>query len=119
MALHFKDRVVSGVNVVDVSWRIVFGEDTDQLRTYVRNFLTQSRPKVILNLADVTYVDSGGIGCLVGLFTTARAAGGDLKVACPNERVFHVLQITRLLPVLGVFSDETDAVIAFQVRASA
>ena len=114
MPLHIKNRVVQGVTVFDVSGRIVFGDDTDQLRLSVREFLTGSGPKVVLNLSEVTYVDSGGIGCLVGLFTTARAAGGDLKVACPNERVRHVLQITRLLPVLGVFDAEAEAVSSFR-----
>ena len=119
MPLNLKNRVVDGVNVFDVSGRIVFGEDTDQLRKSVREFLTENNPKVVLNLADVPYVDSGGIGCLVGLYTTARAAGGDLKVACANERVRHVLQITRLLPVLGVFDAEADAVSSFKQRTTA
>lgn len=119
MPLDLKNRVVDGVTVIDVAGRIVFGEDTDQLRKSVRTFLGESSPKVILNLADVTYVDSGGIGCMVGLFTTARAAGGDLKVACANERVRHVLQITRLMPILGVFDKEADAVSSFQQRTTA
>ena len=119
MALDLRNRVVEGVTIIDVSGRIVFGDDTDQLRASVRQFLSNNAPKVILNLAEVTYVDSGGIGCLVGLFTTARAAGGDLKVTCPNERVRHVLEITRLLPVLGVFHTETEAVSSFQQRATA
>lgn len=119
MPLNLTNRVVDGVTVFDVSGRIVFGEDTDQLRQAVRAYLGEKSPKVVLNLAEVTYVDSGGIGCLVGLFTTARAAGGDLKVACANERVRHVLEITRLLPVLGVFDKETDAVSSFHQRANA
>ena len=119
MPLHLKNRVVEGVTVIDISGRIVFGEDTDQLRKVVREFLITASPKVVLNLADVTYVDSGGIGCLVGLFTTAKAAGGDLKVACANDRVRHVLQITRLMPILGVYDNEAEAVSVFQQRATA
>ena len=119
MPLHIKNRVVDGVNVVDVGGRIVFGDDTDQLRNTVRGYLASNGPKIVLNLSEVTYVDSGGIGCLVGLFTTAKSAGGDLKVACANERVRHVLEITRLLPVLGAFGQENEAISYFQKRASA
>jgi anti-anti-sigma factor len=110
MELRISKRVADGVPVVDVNGRLVFGEETKILRKFVKDLLEVSGQAVVLNLAEVAYVDSGGIGTLVGLYTSARAAGGDIKLACPNSRVQHVLEITRLFSVLGVCSTEDKAI---------
>jgi anti-anti-sigma factor len=110
MDLKVSKRIADGVPVVDVHGRLVFGEETKVLRNFVKDLLEVSGQAVVLNLEHLAYVDSGGIGTLVGLYTTARAAGGDIKLACPNARVQHVLEITRLFSVLGVCPTESKAI---------
>src|SRR6266403_5745765 len=109
MDLKVSKRIAEGVPIVDINGRLVFGEETKILRNFVKDLLEVSGQAVVLNLAQLAYVDSGGIGTLVGLYTSARAAGGDIKLACPNARVRHVLEITRLFNILGVYSSEDKA----------
>ena len=104
--------------VVDLEGRIVFGEECDNLRASIKEFLQAGQP-LVLNMSGVSYVDSGGVGCLVGLFTTAKGAGREIKFAAANEKVQHVLKITRLLPVIGMFPDEASAIAACKQRATA
>ncbi len=94
--------------IVDCSGRLVFGEESASLRDKVKKLLAQS-PKLVLNLHDVSQVDSGGLGTLVSLFTSARNAGGTLKLASLNQRVGDLLQITKLVTIFEVFDDEDKA----------
>jgi anti-sigma B factor antagonist len=119
MDLQVSKRMSEGVPVVDVNGRLVFGEETKILRNFVKDLLEVSGQSVVLNLSHLAYVDSGGIGTLVGLYTSAKAAGGDIKLACPNARVQHVLEITRLFPVLGVFATEDKAIAELRRRSGA
>jgi len=104
---------MQGVVVVDCSGRLVFGEESAGLRDYVKGLLAQS-PNVVLNLRDVNYIDSGGLGTLVSLYTTARNAGGAVKLASLSQRVGDLLQITKLLTVFEVFEDEEAAAKSFK-----
>jgi anti-sigma B factor antagonist len=117
MNLKVSKRIAEGVPIVDVDGRLTFGEETKILRNFVKDLLEVSGQSVVLNLAQLAYVDSGGIGTLVGLYTSAKAAGGDIKLACPNARVQHVLEITRLLPILGVFPTEDKAIAELRRRS--
>ena len=117
MSLKLSERKVGDVTVIDCEGRIVFGEESISLRDKVKTILPNSR-KVVLNLASVNYIDSGGIGILVSLFTSARTAGGDIKLANLTKRVGDLLQITKLLTVFDVFDDETHAVNAFKIEAT-
>jgi len=114
MPLKISKRENGDIVIVDISGRLVYGDETDELRQEVKQLFEDGEPQVVLNLADVPYVDSGGIGTLVGLFTSAKNAGGDIKIACPSEKVSHVLEITKLIPILGVYSDENDALAALR-----
>ena len=114
MPLKISKRENGDVVIVDISGRLVYGDDTSLLRSEVKEIFEDGGPQVVLNLSDVPYVDSGGIGTLVGLYTSAKNAGGDLKLACPSERVNHALEITKLIPVIGVYSDESDALAALR-----
>lgn len=96
---------------MDLAGRIVFGAECDILRSEVKTVLASNR-KVVLNLQNVDYVDSGGVGTLVGLYTSARAAGGDIKLAAPNPKVHHVLEITKIITVMGTYPTEEKAVAA-------
>jgi anti-sigma B factor antagonist len=102
--------------VVDCSGRLVFGEESAALREAVKKLVLQS-PKVVLNLHDVNYIDSGGLGTLVSLYTTARNAGGSVKLARLSQRVGDLLQITKLLTIFEVFDDEEKAARSFNTAA--
>lgn len=99
--------------VVDCSGRVVFGEESASLRDTVKKLLAET-PKVVMNLREVNYIDSGGLGTLVSLFTTARNAGGAVKLASLSQRVGDLLQITKLLTIFEVFDDEEAAALSFK-----
>ena len=113
MQLRMSTRQVDGVLVVDCSGRVMFGEESASLRDMVKKLLAQS-PKVVLNLREVNFIDSGGLGTLVSLFTTARNAGGAVKLARLSQRVGDLLQITKLLTIFEVFDDEEVAAQSFK-----
>ena len=112
LSLHRKD--VNGVAVIKPQGRVVFGDECEHLRSSVKDILVSEGIPVVIDLGEVTYVDSGGVGCLVGLFTTAKAAGKTVQFSSANDKVLHVLTITRLLPVIGMHSDQGAAVRASQ-----
>jgi anti-sigma B factor antagonist len=113
MQLRMSTRTLDGVLVVDCSGRLVFGEESASLRDTVKNLLAQS-PRVVLNLREVNYIDSGGLGTLVSLYTSARNAGGAVKLASLSQRVGDLLQITKLLTIFEVFEDEESAARSFK-----
>jgi anti-sigma B factor antagonist len=117
MQLRMSTRQVDGVMVVDCSGRVVFGEESASLRDTVKKLLAES-PKVVLNLREVNYIDSGGLGTLVSLFTTARNAGGAVKLARLSQRVGDLLQLTKLLTIFEVFDDEEVAAQSFRKDAA-
>ncbi len=117
MQLKMSTRLVLGVLVVDCSGRIVFGEESASLRDTVKKLLVQS-PKVVLNLREVNSVDSGGLGTLVSLFTSARNAGGTVKLARVNQRVGDLLQLTKLVTIFEIFDDEEGAAKSFKRDAA-
>src|ERR1700733_2321543 len=98
MQLKLKTRTTDGGAIVDCFGRIVFGEESAELREKVRGLIDQNK-RVILNLGEVTYIDSGGLGTLVALYTTARNAGGAVKLIKLTPRVDDLLQVTKLLTV--------------------
>ena len=116
MQLRMSTRSLEGMLVVNCSGRVVFGEESASLRDTVKKVLVQS-PKVVLNLREVNYIDSGGLGTLVSLFTTARNAGGAVKLARLSQRVGDLLQITKLLTIFEVFDDEEVAAQSFKKDA--
>jgi anti-sigma B factor antagonist len=106
-------RQIDGVTIVDLSGRITLGEGSVVLRDTVRELLGKGNKKILLNLGDVNYIDSSGIGELVSAFTTVRNQGGDLKLLNLTKKVHDLLQITKLYTVFDVKDDETSAVKAF------
>ena len=113
MQLRMSTRALDGVIVVDCSGRIVFGEESATLRDTIKKILTQS-PRLVPNLAEVNYIDSGGLGTLVALYTTARNAGGALKLARLTQRVGDLLQLTKLVSIFEVFESEQSAAQSFK-----
>jgi anti-sigma B factor antagonist len=104
---------MEGVLVVDCSGRVVFGEESAALRDMIKKLLAQN-PNIVMSLREVNYIDSGGLGTLVSLFTSARNAGGAVKLARLSKRVGELLQITKLLTVFEVFDDEEAAARSFK-----
>lgn len=113
MTIKANTRQVDGVTVVDLSGRITLGEGSSILRDTVRELLGRGQKKILLNLGDVTYIDSSGIGELVSGFTTVTNQSGQLKLLNLTKKVHDLLQITKLYTVFDVFSDETTAIRSF------
>lgn len=119
MQLKINVRTLSDeIIVVDLAGRLVFGEETAALRDQVKSLIVPDG-KIILSLADVTYIDSGGLGTLVALYTTARNAGASVKLARLTKRVGDLLQVTKLLTVFEVYDSEEAAVLSFRKGAAA
>lgn len=113
-ALYATQREVGPITLIDLSGRIALGEGSALLRKTIRDLLDGGRSKILLNLGDVTYIDSSGIGELVSGFTAVRARGGELKLLHLTKKVHDLLQITKLFTVFEVYSDEPTAVGSFK-----
>lgn len=119
MQLKLNERKLSdGIVVLDCAGRLVFGEETSMLRDKVKS-LVNSGARIVLSLADVTYIDSGGLGTLVALYTTAKNADASIKLARLTKRVGDLLQVTKLLTVFDVYDSEEEAVNSFRKGAAA
>ena len=113
MSMKAITRQVDSVSVVDLSGRITLGEGCSQLRELIRDLLAKGHKKILLNLGEVTYIDSSGIGELVSGFTAVSNQGGQLKLLNLTKKVQDLLQITKLLTVFDVHDDETKAIASF------
>src|ERR1044072_1938613 len=111
--LTIKERQAGDVTILDLSGKITIGEGSVQLREAVRKLLDEGKKKVLLNLGDVSYVDSSGIGELVSSFTTTNNQGGRLKLLSLTKKIHDLLQITKLLTVFETYDSEADAVASF------
>ena len=109
MALTIHSREVDGVTVLDLSGRITLGEGSVQLRDAIRDLISKGSKSVLLNLGDVNYIDSSGLGELVSAYTAVKNAGGDLKLLNLTKKVRDLLVITKLLTVFDVSDDEAAA----------
>ncbi len=116
MQLKLDTRTVDDIVVVDCSGRIIFGEETSQLRDTIKNLLPEHN-RIVLNLSGVNYIDSGGLGTLVSLYTSARNANASVKLANLTQRVGDLLQVTKLLTVFDVYDSEAEALESFRKAA--
>ena len=112
-SVKISTRQVDGVTVLDISGRITLGEGSVQLRDAVRDLLAKGQKHILLNLGDVSYIDSSGIGELVSAFTTVKNQGGELKLLNLTRKVHDLLQITKLYTVFDVKDDEASAISAY------
>ena len=117
MQLKLTKRTVDGIVVVGCNGRIVFGEELGLLRDEVKKLIADGAKRLVLNLGEVNYIDSGGLGTLVALHTTAHNAGGTIKLANLTKRVGDLLQVTKLLTVFEVHNSEYEALEAFRTAA--
>ena len=113
MSMKASTRQVDGITIVDLSGRITLGEGSVVLRDTIKDLLSKGQKKILLNLGDVSYIDSSGIGELVSAFTSVRNQGGELKLLHLTKKVHDLLQITKLYTVFDVKDDEAGAIAAF------
>ena len=113
MSVKLSTRQVGDVSVIDVSGRITLGEGSSALRDTLRDMVSKGQKKILLNLGEVSYIDSSGIGELVSGFTTVANQGGQLKLLSLTKRVKDLLRMTKLLTVCDVYDDEAGAVRSF------
>lgn len=112
--LSIKQREAGDITILDLSGKITIGEGSVQLREAVRNLLDAGRKKILLNLGDVSYVDSSGIGELVSSYSTANKAGGSLKLLNLTKKIQDLLAITKLLTVFEIHDSEEAALASFK-----
>ena len=106
-------RQVGEVTVIDLSGRITLGEGSSMLRDELRNLIGTNRRKILINLAEVSYIDTSGIGQLVAGFTSVSNQGGHLKLLNLSKKVKDVLQITKICTIFETFEDEKQAIVTF------
>ncbi len=114
MALTIHSREVDGVTVLDLSGRITLGEGSVQLREAVRDLISKGSKNILLNMGDVNYIDSSGLGELVSAFTTAKNQGAAVKLLSLTKKVKDVLQLTKLYTVFDIYDDEASAISSFK-----
>ncbi len=113
MALKLSDRQVDGVEVVALEGRIVLGEESNALREKVKGFLAGGKKNIVLNMSNVTYIDSAGLGTLVASHHSAKTQGASLKLSNLGQKFQEVLQVTKLLTVFEVYDSEAAAIRSF------
>ncbi len=119
MPVNIETRVVDGVTIMACAGQITLGQATSLFRNTLRELLQKGAKKLILDLGNVTYLDSTGIGELVGAYTSAHNAEAQIKLARLPKKVYDLLQITKLVTVFEIYDDEAEAVQSFHTRADA
>lgn len=113
MSLHIVDKLIQGVCVLDLRGRITLGPETETVRNRVKQALQAGHSRIILDLGEVSYIDSAGLATLVGSYTSAQRAGGELKLLRLTKLVRSLMQITRLSTVFEIYDSVDDAVRSF------
>jgi len=111
--MDIKERVVSGVSVLDLSGKIVLGEGDGQIRDRINSLLADGQKRILLNLGDVNYIDSAGLGALISSYTTTKRQGGQLKLVNLTKRIQDLLAITKLITVFETYDNEGQALASF------
>jgi anti-sigma B factor antagonist len=114
VALSIASREVDGVTVLDLNGRITLGEGSVQLRDAIRDLIGKGQKNILLNLSEVNYIDSSGLGELVSAYTTARNQGAALKLLGLSKKVNDLLQLTKLYTVFDIYDDEASAIASYK-----
>jgi anti-sigma B factor antagonist len=112
--LNIRERQAGDVTILDMDGKITIGEGSVALRSAVRRLIEEGKKKILLNLSNVSYVDSSGIGELVSSYTTVNREGGQLKLLNLTQKIQDLLAITKLLTVFDTYDDESSALNSFQ-----
>jgi len=118
MQLKITTRTIQDIVVLNCDGRIVLGDESATLRDTVKELLMKSK-RLVLNLGGVSYIDSGGLGTIVSLYTTAHNAGASIKLSNLTQRVGDLLQVTKLLTIFEVYETEEEAIESFRKGAAA
>jgi anti-sigma B factor antagonist len=119
MALRMTNREVDGVSVVELDGRIVLGEESNSLREKLKSLIAGGKKKIVLNLANIKYIDSAGLGTLVAAHLSAKNQGASVRLSQLGNKFHEVLQMTKLLTVFDVYDSEAAAVSSFQSYVAA
>jgi len=119
MSLHITESVVDGVNVLALSGRIVLGEESNALREKLKSLATGGATKIVLNMADIDYIDSSGLGTLVAAHLSAKTAGASVLLCNLGHKFNEVMQLTKLITVFDVYDTEAAAVGSFATSRAA
>jgi anti-sigma B factor antagonist len=114
VALSIASREVDGVTILDLSGKITLGEGSVQLREAIRDLIGKGSRNILLNLGNVNYIDSSGLGELVSAFTTAKNQSISLKLLNLTRKVHDLLQLTKLYTVFDIFDDEASAIASYK-----
>lgn len=114
MALSIASREVDGVTVLDLSGRITLGEGSVQLRDAIRDLIGKGERRILLDLGDVNYIDSSGLGEMVSAYTSAKNQGASVKLLKLTKKVHDLLQLTKLYTVFDIYDDEASAIASFK-----
>jgi len=113
VSMKIATRQLDGITVLDLGGRITLGEGSVQLRDAVRDLLAKGHKKIVLNLGDISYMDSSGMGELVTAYTSVKNQGGELKLINLTKKIEDLMQITKLVTVFDIYDDEAKAIAAF------
>jgi anti-sigma B factor antagonist len=113
MELHIVAKDVGGVTVLTLMGRVTLGDESSELRSTIKEHLRQGKKRLVLDLADVNYIDSAGLGTLVAAYTSARNEGGDIRLASVTSKFGELLNITKLVTIFSVHDSVADAVKSF------
>jgi anti-sigma B factor antagonist len=114
VALSIASREVDGVTVLELSGRITLGEGSVQLRDAIRDLIAKGQRRILLDLGEVNYIDSSGLGELVSAYTTVKNQGAALKLLKLTKKVHDLLQLTKLYTVFDIYDDEASAIASFK-----
>ena len=114
MALAIASREVDGVTVLELSGRITLGEGSVQLRDAIRDLISKGQRNILLDLGEVNYIDSSGLGEMVSAYTTAKNQGAELKLLKLTKKVHDLLQLTKLYTVFDIYDDEASAIASYK-----
>jgi anti-sigma B factor antagonist len=117
--MNITNKEIGGVSVVAFNGRIVLGEESTTLREKVKSLLGAGKKRIVLDMSNVTYIDSAGLGILVAAHISAKNQGAALHLSNLGNKFHHVLQLTRLLTVFSVFDTEADAIKSFETSSIA
>lgn len=112
--MDIKERVVEGVSVLDISGKIVLGEGDMQIKDRIKDLLADGQRSILLNLGDVSYIDSAGLGALISGYTTVKREGGQLKLVNLTKRIKDLLAITKLITVFDTYENENEALESYK-----
>jgi len=116
--MNITNKEIGGVSVVALNGRIVLGEESTALREKVKSLLGAGKKRIVLDMSNVTYIDSAGLGILVAAHISAKNQGAALHLSNLGNKFHHVLQITRLLTVFDVFDSEAEAIKSFETSST-